>query len=451
MSHEILNINDSNISLVSDGSVSYQDQGFIFVDKKDISIGKEALKKWRIFPKNIINDYWFNLSDDKYKSLDFANYSPAHLISFHLKEIKNSLRSDHSLTVVYPPYMNAKQLSLFLGIANACDISIQAFVQSPVAATRRRYIDSKLVHLDLHLHGMSVSVMQNNQDSSIDESLIIGKCGLIELNKAWAEMISSAFIEKLRFDPLHSAKSDQILYDNLDNWVVCALNNDQVEVKIDFRNQSNAIFIDSPEFHKAVKSNYRLLVNKLRSIFTKDDFPVIQVSDQVARLPGIISILESSFSCKIVILDDLEIEMGATRCIDNDFLSDNPLNKKSLEFDNSPLKVDQNKLQSFHGNKPTHILFGYEIYKISESPIVIGTMPSDENRFIKIESDAPGISREHFSIFIKDDMCIIRDLSRYGTFLNKERIKNETVLQIGDSLSIGSPVKEFILISEGNF
>ena len=252
MSHEILNINDSNISLVSDGSVSYQDQGFIFVDKKDISIGKEALKKWRIFPKNIINDYWFNLSDDKYKSLDFANYSPAHLISFHLKEIKNSLRSDHSLTVVYPPYMNAKQLSLFLGIANACDISIQAFVQSPVAATRRRYIDSKLVHLDLHLHGMSVSVMQNNQDSSIDESLIIGKCGLIELNKAWAEMISSAFIEKLRFDPLHSAKSDQILYDNLDDWVVCALNNDQVEVKINFRNQSNAIFIDSPEFHKAV-------------------------------------------------------------------------------------------------------------------------------------------------------------------------------------------------------
>ena len=73
------------------------------------------------------------------------------------------------------------------------------------------------------------------------------------------------------------------------------------------------------------------------------------------------------------------------------------------------------------------------------------------NRFIKIESDAPGISREHFSIFIKDDICIIRDLSRYGTFLNKERIKNETVLQIGDSLSIGSPVKEFILISEGNF
>ena len=72
-----------------------------------------------------------------------------------------------------------------------------------------------------------------------------------------------------------------------------------------------------------------------------------------------ISNIASSFSCKIVILDNLEIEMGATRCIDNDFLSDNPLNKKSLEFDNSPLKVDQNKLQSFHGNKPTHILFGY--------------------------------------------------------------------------------------------
>ena len=85
MSHEILNINDSNICLVCDGSVSYKDQGFIFIDKKDIAIGKEALKKWRIFPKNIINDYLSNPSDDKYRSLEFANYSSAHLISFHLK------------------------------------------------------------------------------------------------------------------------------------------------------------------------------------------------------------------------------------------------------------------------------------------------------------------------------------------------------------------------------
>jgi len=43
--------------------------------------------------------------------------------------------------------------------------------------------------------------------------------------------------------------------------------------------------------------------------------------------------------------------------------------------------------------------------------------------------------------------CIVEDASRFGTFLNGHRIDGSTVLQVGDSLRVGTPGYEFHLIT----
>ena len=48
---------------------------------------------------------------------------------------------------------------------------------------------------------------------------------------------------------------------------------------------------------------------------------------------------------------------------------------------------------------------------------------------------------------MQEGHCIFSDLSRYGSFLNERRVKEEIVLQKGDLLKIGSPSIEFKLIS----
>ena len=48
---------------------------------------------------------------------------------------------------------------------------------------------------------------------------------------------------------------------------------------------------------------------------------------------------------------------------------------------------------------------------------------------------------------MQDGHCILRDLSRYGSYLNERKVREETMLQKGDLLKIGSPSIEFKLIS----
>jgi len=47
----------------------------------------------------------------------------------------------------------------------------------------------------------------------------------------------------------------------------------------------------------------------------------------------------------------------------------------------------------------------------------------------------------------ENGQCIVRDFSRYGTFLNGHRIDGSAVLQIGDSLRLGTPGFELRLIT----
>ena len=71
----------------------------------------------------------------------------------------------------------------------------------------------------------------------------------------------------------------------------------------------------------------------------------------------------------------------------------------------------------------------------------------ESGRFIPLADEMPGVSRRHCSVIRLNAQCVVEDHSRYGTFVNGHRINGSTVLQIGDSVRIGSPGFEFQLIT----
>ena len=59
----------------------------------------------------------------------------------------------------------------------------------------------------------------------------------------------------------------------------------------------------------------------------------------------------------------------------------------------------------------------------------------------------PGVSRKHCTLSVENGQCVIRDYSRYGTFLNGHRLDGSAVLQTGDLIRIGTPGFELRLIT----
>lgn len=448
MLYAVLHINDTGISLFQDEIICYREPGYAFVDKHGIQIGKEAIGKSRIFPKNIENEHWLNLSTSALKPNNSQRYSSADLVSHQLEEIQAVLNQDTLIIVIVPPYMTNKQLSLFLGIANDLNLSIIAFIESSVAASRYQYTDAKLVHIELHLHSMSVSLMSQEGKVKVEESIIIEKCGQTTFYKAWINMISAAFIDQCRFDPLHSAESDQAIIDGLPLWISDSINKDAIEISIKYDKQIYKIEIESAKFCEAAKPLYRLLINRVRSIFSVNDLPAIQLTNQVAQLPGVIDALKNSLSSSVYVLDDGEIERGAlSRCSKEISKGSSLKLQKSLDWDKPSVTVERITRNLQNSDRPTHILYENIAYKIDGSPIMVGSNPTDSDTTIKIKSEITGISRNHCSFVMKDDDCIVFDHSRYGTYLNDERLQNNTILHNGDVVRIGSPGINLLMIS----
>ena len=96
---------------------------------------------------------------------------------------------------------------------------------------------------------------------------------------------------------------------------------------------------------------------------------------------------------------------------------------------------------------PTHLLYGHHAYAIDDSSLVLGTQGGGDERFVALAADMPGVSRRHCSLARRNGQCILEDHSRYGTFLNGHRIDGTSILQVGDSIRVGSPGFEFQLIT----
>jgi predicted component of type VI protein secretion system len=96
---------------------------------------------------------------------------------------------------------------------------------------------------------------------------------------------------------------------------------------------------------------------------------------------------------------------------------------------------------------PTHLLFRARAWAIGDAVLDLGSRESDGRRTIVVDSDMPGISRRHCSLRLVNAQCVLEDHSRYGTFLNGHRIDGSTVLEVGDSIRIGSPGYEFQVIT----
>ncbi len=440
-------LNDAGIVVADAGQILYREPGIALLDDDRLVTGAEAYASARLKPRRIQNHFWSELTTDSLADRRFHHLSAADLVSRQLEDMWRKVGgAGNSLAIAVPPYMSNENLGLLLGIAMELGIPVAAMVDAAVSASRRQYEHAVPVHVDLGLHVAMLTRLLQGDQVQVDRSAVIDECGLLALYDNWLKIIAESFVQQSRFDPLHTAETEQALQDSMPGWLATASIASVVPAEVEFRGTTHRAEIDSLELVAAAAPVYQAIVSKLRALYRAEETPAIQLSDRAARMPGLADTLKTRVGGEVFLLEPGATARGLVmRCVPGEKSGGVALSRH-LPWDQAAVAVESQG-NGAYGGQPTHILFGHKAFSVRGAPLVLGSQAVDGERWLDLQDEMPGVSRRHCVVGGDNGQVVVTDHSRYGTYLNGHRIDGSAVLQVGDLLRIGTPGFEMRLIA----
>jgi hypothetical protein len=438
-------LNDAGLLFADGDHILCREPGFALLERDGLVTGREAWAVASLKPRRINKSYWSELNTAPLVDQRFKHLSAADLVTEQLETLwKRVAKPGDQLAVAVPSYMNNENLGLFLGIAAELDIPVVAMVDAAVAATRREYAGAVPVHIDLSLRTATLTRLAQDGQAQFERSVVVDDAGMLDLYDIWLRVIAEAFVQQSRFDPLHTAETEQALQDSILDWLGAAATRKSVPMAIEYRGIAHKAELDSIEFVNAANSVYQNIVSNLRALYRAGDRPALQISDRAGRMPGLAETLKARVGGETFLLEPGATARGlVARCPDYRAGSTVSL-VRHLPWDQSRITVDSAREQT--GAQPTHVLLGHRATAVGSAALVVGSQPDGSAEWLDLGQEIAGVSRRHCEIANANGQCVVTDYSRYGTFLNGHRIDGSAALQAGDVIRVGTPGVELRLI-----
>ncbi len=282
----ILEINDYELTLYQNGERLYHAPAMAIVREPELSFGEAARREFRLFPRQANQQYFAKLNAEPLSQPTRAAANHADLVYLHLKELQQL--SDNELVLAVPGNLNADQLGVLLGIAQEAGFQIRGFVDSAVAALSEVPAPETVVHLDIHLqHAVltQLTVGQNVNRGQVDE---VRDCGISNLVDAWVNLITDRFVSTTRFDPLHTADTEQQLYSQVYEWLNGPRRVSELSVIVAHGGSERSVEIAVADLEAKALSRYRGIVD------AAGRGAHVMLSARAFRLPGLVAALKQA-------------------------------------------------------------------------------------------------------------------------------------------------------------
>jgi hypothetical protein len=438
-------LNDAGLLLTDGERILCREPGFALLEDDGLVTGRAAWAVASLKPRRIQNQYWSHLSTEPLADRRFEHLTAADLVSNQLESLwRSTAKPGDKLVLAVPPYMKAENLGLLLGIAMDLEIPVVGMVDAAVAATRREYVNAVPVHVDLSLHAAMLTRLSQDGQAQLERAAVIDDAGMLDLYDVWLRVIAETFVQQSRFDPLHTAETEQALQDSILDWLASAMTRETVSMQVEYCGIPHAAEIESLELVSAAAPIYQNIVSNLRALYRAGETPALQLSDRAARMPGLADTLRARVGGEVFILEPGATGRGlAHRCPEQRSGSAVTL-VRHLPWDQARVQVEVG--DDSGGALPTHVLLGDRALPIGADVLVLGTQPAEGERWLDLGREVAGASRRHCEIAVTNGQCVVTDRSRYGTFLNGHRIDGSAALQSGDVIRVGTPGVELRMI-----
>tara|TARA_B100000745_G_C20133023_1_gene388288 strand:+ start:340 stop:1719 length:1380 start_codon:yes stop_codon:yes gene_type:complete len=449
-----IDINDASLVVAHEGEVLAREPGYALVEDGRIVTGTEALRQARVKPSQVSSRYWTNLSVGSNTAGVEGVDSASELAHAQLKTLWTQIadKSDDVVLIV-PNHYTREQLGVLLGLTQEIGIRVSGMLSSAAAVSARPYPGRQLVHLDVGLHRVSVTPLEQSDSVMALQEIGLEDTGLTSVMDLWAQRFSELFVLATRFDPLHRADTEQLIYDYLPGWLQSIQEKDVCEFELEHYQDIHRIEVRREQLLAAASGFYRALVQLVAQVRQGGASLVVQVSHHLGLLPGLMTELQRLDDALVLSLGPDAPVMGALAMPAVESKSGQVKLLKRVPWrEQAQVAVDKNVFQNSEKTPDagsSHVVYKGIAYPVGAEGLSIGRTKDKERRSIVLEGGHSGVSSSHCELVLRDGEVKLIDRSRHGTFVNEKRVPVETTLRPADVIRIGSPGEELWIISVG--
>jgi hypothetical protein len=451
-----IEVNDAGLQLVAPSGLRAVEPGYALIDADAIALGRAARAQCRLHPRQVCTEFWRDLSVEPLEDPSAGGRSSAELAALQLSALWALAAGDPGSTralLVVPGEFDRARLSVLLGAAKAAGLPVDGLVDSAVAATLRCYPGFQLLHVDIGLHHVRLTQLSQNDGLRRSRFECLPELGLLALRERWLRAVADRFIAETRFDPLHDARSEQRLHDQLDLWLAEFRKADVLELALETAGGAQAIEVPRRELLATTDPLYQILVRWLGTRRAPGAPMVLQVGHRLAELPGVLEALERLEETVVVPCAETAPASGALARAE---AIRRPAKGLALVVQLPVLEPPASLAPPLSRaararSRATahHLLHRGLAYPIGEGGFGLGTAEAPGGAGLRLTAPEPlaGISRRHCVLFYRDGELLLQDQSRYGTFVNELRVGGELALRPGDVIRVGTPGVELQVIA----
>ncbi len=432
-----LELVDAALVAVRDGARVAASPGVALLDPQGLLVGEAAVAAVRLQPVLAADRFWSDLAADSQAPTTGLAVSNADLAHAHLSLLWNSIgKPGDQVVLAVPGTMSLQQIGLALGIAKCIAMPVAGVVDAAVAACADLPAHATVLHLDIHLHQAVLTQLQGASLLRRSRVEIAPRVGIKALHGAWAQLISEAMVRRTRFDPLHQASSELQLHQRLPGWLAELSAQETIDVSIETDARTFTATLRREQFALAAEAYYAQLIDLVHSGRRAGEAATLALSSRAAALPALRERLAALPDLELVALPDTAPAAAAAARVDEIGPAGPPALTTALQRKHM-VAADQGSRRTV-AVCPTHVILNGHAHVIDERPLLIG-LGDGQGRRLALSGSQAGVSRSHCTLLRRDGVAMVRDHSRYGTFVNGERVDGEAVLGTGDRLRLGTP------------
>lgn len=363
-------------------------------------------------------------------------------------------RRDQPLWLAVGSRTSPQALGELLRMARAAGGAVQGFVDASVALAAWHAQSGQGIVIDIGRNQTVFSVVAVEDGEALLRRTAVAPVGEAALLQRWLQLFAESMVRQTRYDPLHDPRHEAALRERLPVAAAEAQRTGSARMALEAQGRDFELTLSRDQFAVAAAGWFEPLSSMLQALCAGIGECHVRVPESLLLWPGAAEALAVIGERPLWSLKDSSAAQAASLLpapAPSGGGAVRHLTQLPVFATASPESVIARIRLRSAGSlvAATHLVYQGRAITIGEEGLVLGRAPGEGLRVLELPEGIAGLSRRHCTLRRSGGETVLVDHSRYGTFIDGQRVDGRALLAAGSLLRLGTPGIELPLVALG--